>query len=67
MDTKSNNAKLPEYAVQLLAAFSFFAMLGLDKVAGLVQPPLDDVWYAIAAGVAVFGSGLSKVVDKFRK
>jgi len=57
---------LPEATIQVLAWIALFGMFMVDKVMHIVVPPLDDVYYGIAAGVAVFGHGVGKVLAAWR-
>lgn len=67
MKPDNTNNRLPEFILQIMGALAFFGMFYADRVAHVIDPPLNDLWYAVAVGIAVFGSGFAKMLDRFRK
>ena len=55
---------LAQATVQLLAWGSLFAMFLVDKVLGMVAPPLPEYWYGAAFGVAISGKIASILMQR---
>lgn len=62
-----NNKGLSQMLIQILAWFALFMFYITDKLMHLVQPPLEDLWYAIATGIGVFGRGFENAVKLWFK
>jgi hypothetical protein len=64
--TATNKQGLPEAVIQIMAWIALFGMFAVDKMLHMITPPLQDVWYGVAAGVAIFGHGAGRLMLKIR-
>lgn len=60
-DNNKDNG-LSQVLVQIFAGVALFLFYVTDKLYHMVEPPLGDMWYAVATGIAVFGRGFERMV-----
>lgn len=63
---EKNETSLPERWLQIIAIVAFFVFLLIDKIMGIVKPPIPEYWYGAAVGIAIFGSKAGKIIDVIR-
>jgi len=53
--------------IRLTSVIFFFILFIVDKMAVLIEPPIDDIWYGILVAIILRGENAVNFIYRFKK